>query len=156
MNINLCRKLGIKPRCFRKTIICEANRVTDCARVTSAMQMHRNILKRANVPPMGFKRLRDVETADKLRNESPNRKKALETTMCMLYQQGKVHNLDPSHKQTRHRSNACPVYPRHDRRVSRTAPERKAQRQIIHEIGDHVRVTWGVGDTDYECPFEEA
>eukprot|EP00966_Prymnesium_polylepis_P039273 911227-Prymnesium_polylepis.1 len=26
MNINLCRKLGIKPCCFRKTIICEANR----------------------------------------------------------------------------------------------------------------------------------
>eukprot|EP00966_Prymnesium_polylepis_P115658 2673886-Prymnesium_polylepis.1 len=60
------------------------------------MQMHRNILKRANVPPMGFKRLRDVETADKLRNESLNLKKALEMTMCMLYQQGKVHNLDPT------------------------------------------------------------
>eukprot|EP00966_Prymnesium_polylepis_P335933 7391265-Prymnesium_polylepis.1 len=66
-------------------------------------------------------------------------------TMCMLYQQGNVHNLDPSHKQTQHRSNACPVYPRHDRRVPRTVPERKAQRRKIHENGDHVRVTWGHG-----------
>eukprot|EP00966_Prymnesium_polylepis_P142361 3287196-Prymnesium_polylepis.1 len=98
---------------------------------------------------MGFKRLRDGQAADKLREETVGRKNALEMTMCALYQQGKVRILAPSHKQTRHHPNDCPVpltvYSRHDRRNERAVPERKAQGQKNHEIGDHVRVTWGPG-----------
>ena len=70
MNVNLCRKLGIKPCCFQKATICEANRVTDCNWVTSAMRIHREVLKRENAPPMGFKRLRDGQAADNLREET--------------------------------------------------------------------------------------
>jgi hypothetical protein len=109
------------------------------------MRIHRDVLKRENAPPMGFKRLRDGEAADKLREECVGRKKALELTMCILYQQGKVYILDPSHKQTRHRPNDCPVYSCHDRRIPRAVPERKAQERNIHENGNHVRVTRGPG-----------
>ena len=148
MNINLCRKLGIKPCCFQKTTICEANRVTDCNWVTSAMRIHREVLKRENPPPMGFKRLRDGQAADKLRDETAGRKDALERTMCALYQQGKVRILAPSHKQISHHPNDCPVplpvYSCHNRRNG-AVPERKAQGSKFHKIGHHVRVTWGPG-----------
>eukprot|EP00966_Prymnesium_polylepis_P207875 4815192-Prymnesium_polylepis.1 len=69
---------------------------------------------------MGFKRLRDGQAADKLRDETAGRKEALEKTMCALYLEGKVRTLAPSRKQsmshTSDRPVPLPVYSCHNRR----------------------------------------